>query len=162
MSGGGWLARAAAIGRSSPLAVATLLVANLVPLVGVLFFGWDVAMILIAYWLENGIVGIFNVAKIVLAKGPSTQSVRARVCFAGESSSNGVLAAFFAIHYGFFWLVHGVFVVLLTGRGGSPDLGDPFRLIFSEPPILVAALALFASHAASFWLNYLGRDEYRT
>ena len=41
---------------SSYGAVAALIIANLVPLVGVLWFGWDVWGILIIYWLENGIV----------------------------------------------------------------------------------------------------------
>ena len=38
-------------------AVVALIVANLIPLIGVLFFGWSVWNILIVYWLENGIVG---------------------------------------------------------------------------------------------------------
>jgi len=38
-----------------------------VPLVGVLFFGWSVSTILVAYWLENGAIGVLNVHKILLA-----------------------------------------------------------------------------------------------
>ena len=34
-----------------------------------LFFGWSVWTILIVYWLENGIVGAFNVLKIGRAQG---------------------------------------------------------------------------------------------
>ena len=41
---------------SSYGAVVALVLANLVPLAGVLFLGWDVWGILIIYWLENGIV----------------------------------------------------------------------------------------------------------
>ena len=50
-------------------AVVALVVANSIPLVGVLFFGWDVWTILIVYWVENGIVGVFNVLKMWLAEG---------------------------------------------------------------------------------------------
>jgi hypothetical protein len=46
-----------------------LLLANLIPLVGVLFFDWSLLTILVLYWLENGIVGLWNVPKIILAQG---------------------------------------------------------------------------------------------
>jgi hypothetical protein len=55
---------------SSVGALVALIVANLVPLVGVLWFGWNVWAILIIYWLENGIVGLFNVLKMGRASGP--------------------------------------------------------------------------------------------
>jgi len=46
-----------------------LLVANLIPLVGVVFFGWSLLTVLVLYWVENGIVGFWNVPKIILARG---------------------------------------------------------------------------------------------
>ena len=46
-----------------------LLIANAIPLIGVLFFGWSLITILVLYWLENGIVGFWNVPKIALAQG---------------------------------------------------------------------------------------------
>lgn len=151
------LNRVGAVGRSSPVALALLVAANAVPLVGVLFFGWDVPTILIVYWLENGIVGLLNVPKILLAQGaPDGTSVNGH-------SGNAVLAAFFVVHYGLFWVVHGVFVFAVTGYTdpGFIDLSDPIRTVLSDPGLLFAALVLLASHSASFVLNYLGRGEYR-
>lgn len=46
-----------------------LLVANAIPIVGVLFFGWSLMTILVLYWLENGIIGFWNVPKIVTSQG---------------------------------------------------------------------------------------------
>ena len=54
---------------SSIWAVVALVVANLIPLIGVLFFGWSVWNILVIYWLENGIVGVINVLKMSVATG---------------------------------------------------------------------------------------------
>ena len=54
---------------SSIGAVVALVVANLIPLIGVLFFGWSVWNILVIYWLENGIVGVINVLKMSVATG---------------------------------------------------------------------------------------------
>ena len=38
------------------------------PLVGVLFFGWDLATIVALYWLENGVVGRFALGRIATAE----------------------------------------------------------------------------------------------
>ena len=57
--------------RSAP---SGLVIANLIPLVGVLWFGWDVWGILTIYWLENGIVGFFNVLKMRRAAGSEDSS----------------------------------------------------------------------------------------
>ncbi|MES1239846.1 MAG: DUF6498-containing protein, partial [Chloroflexota bacterium] len=57
--------RRTATSRSAILLVA----ANLIPLVGVLLFGWSLWTILVLYWVENGIVGLWNVLRILLAQG---------------------------------------------------------------------------------------------
>jgi len=49
--------------------VVAVLFTNTIPLVGVLLFGWSLLTILVIYWIENGIVGVWNVPRIVLAQG---------------------------------------------------------------------------------------------
>jgi Family of unknown function (DUF6498) len=49
-----------------------LVLANAIPLVGVLFFGWSLWTILVLYWVENGIVGFWTVPRILLASGTIT------------------------------------------------------------------------------------------
>ncbi len=123
--------------NSSAIAVALLVITNLIPLVGVLWLGWDLMLILALYWAENGVVGVINILKILTAEGasssPSTMrwSVNGRP--AGSLSRLGT-AGFFTIHYGLFWVVHGVFVFTfipamtgIAGPGGQP--GDPFRRV---------------------------------
>lgn len=138
---------------SSVGAVVALIVANLVPLVGVLWYGWDVWAILIIYWLENGIVGLFNVLKMRRAGGPTDGPA--------GGSDRAFAIPFFIMHYGMFWLVHGVFVLLLPvfamiGTDGEPDFSTTL-----DPPALLFVLAgLFISHGASYRLNYIGRGEY--
>ena len=158
---------------SSYGAVAALIIANLVPLVGVLWFGWDVWGILIIYWLENGIVGLFNVLKMRRAEGSEDSSPMAAADTrrrlnsfkvngrSPSGSEKAVLIPFFIMHYGMFWVVHGIFVLLLplfafTGANGSPDFGttlDPLAILF-------VLGGLFISHGLSYRLNYIGRGEY--
>jgi len=164
----------------STLVSAILLVAvNLIPLVGVAFWGWSLMLVLVLYWLESGIVGVINVFKIARAQGgqdapPVTvdgNRITVRLSGIGGAMARGPLMAFFVLHYGMFWAVHGVFVFLLplfaglsTGSADpsatSPGLGP---MDFGPLPIdglLLSFGLLAASHVVSFFTNYVGRGEY--
>jgi hypothetical protein len=94
-----------------------LIIANLIPLGGVLFFGWSLWTILVLYWLENGIVGVWAVARILTAAGPVVPGTAGMALTLGQvmPAVRPFVAAFFLVHYGLFWLVHGVFVFALPG-----------------------------------------------
>ena len=162
---------------SSFAAVVALVVANAIPLVGVVFLGWDVWTILIVYWIENGIVGLFNVGKMSLAEG--VDDAQAQTTINGRpitGNGKGFLIPFFLVHYGIFWVVHGVFVLTFAAfasfdgapgaiaidPSGPPDLGVASSAATGPDPgaILFAAFALFIGHGASFLFNYVGRREY--
>lgn len=49
---------------------AALVLANLMPLAGVLLLGWQPGTLLFVYWLESAVVGFFNVVKMAQAEGP--------------------------------------------------------------------------------------------
>ena len=176
---------------SSVGAVVALVAANLVPLIGVLFLGWNVWNVLVVYWLENGIVGVFNVLKMARAEGPvdgvesgagSGATLNGRPL---TGTGKGALIPFFIVHYGLFWFVHGIFVLTLPlftglfggGLGGSlsgpydDGFGDPFPGLvpgaepsstgFDPGTILFAVIALALSHGASYWWNFRRGGEYR-
>jgi hypothetical protein len=163
--------------NSSRVAVALLVITNLFPLAGVLWLGWDLMLILALYWAENGIVGVINVLKILMAQGTSTAgSPAARLTINGRPAANlsrmGT-AGFFTVHYGMFWIVHGLFVfTFIPAMAGAqfytPDgvpVGEPMGVSLTTPdlPILFAGVVgLAISHGVSFWTNYVGRGEYRT
>jgi len=172
---------------SSVGAVVALIIANAIPLFGALFLGWNVWTILVVYWLENGIVAVFNVLKILRAQGPADPTSDWRMN--GKPMhlvGRGAVAGFFVVHYGLFWLVHGVFVLtmpLFAGMGSGlptegafptddqfvdgvyvgPSFGSGTDMTsgFLLGPLVLAVVALAISHAVSFWFNYLGRGEYK-
>ena len=149
---------------SSVGAVVVLIVANLIPLVGVLFFGWNVWMILIVYWLENGVVGVFNVLKMSKAQGApgaSAASWRVNGRPAADMSKAGLIP-FFIVHYGIFWLVHGVFVwtLPLFGSMESETATVDMTTGFQPLTIPLAVLALTISHGVSYWFNFIKGGEY--
>lgn len=205
-----------------------LVIANAIPLIGVLFFGWSLLTILVLFWIENGIVGLWNIPRILLARGSIMQSLpnmteeaafnatdiaraaadlrtrwqqaQARVAM-GESGGQlpvnpvaslllgtggfgrAAMAVWFLFHYGIFWVGHGIFVFALPNflgfaggsciDGGVPG-GLPFESQFAPGAcaspfgevnwsnVAIAAMALFLSHGASFFLNYIGKREYLT
>jgi hypothetical protein len=157
---------------SSVGAVAALVVANAIPLFGVLFLGWNVWTILTIYWLENGVVGVFNVLKMARAEGTLPVGTGVAATVNGRpivGSGKRVLIPFFVVHYGVFWVVHGIFILTLPmfmafGGGGFFDEGAPSEGgagIASDPGgVALVLLGLFISHGISYRFNYIGRGEY--
>lgn len=140
------------IGAVTPSLIA-LVIGNAFPIVGVLFLGWTVFPIVLLYWLENVVVGGFNVLKMVFAQ-PSDP-----ISWAGKL----FLIPFFVVHFGGFTYVHGVLVLAFFG----PKSLDPFALLSAVPAAIRAnqlgwgVLSLTTSHGLSFFWNYLKNREYQ-
>jgi hypothetical protein len=135
------------------LSALLLIAANLVPVAGAVFLGWELSDVMVLYWAESAIIGFYNLCKIVLIG-------RWFALLAGP---------FFLGHFGGFMAVHFLFVYTLfvkgpgtfgSGPGGDPggDLNEVWALFGDLWPAL---LALFVSHGYSFVTNFLGRQEYR-
>lgn len=149
-------APAAPVGNSlhaDPLSLSSpstlvLIIANLVPIAGSFFLGWNLADVMVLYWAESAVIGFFNICKIIVIG-------RWKALFA---------APFFAGHFGGFMAVHFLFIYTLfversrAGGVSGDSLADVANLFLVLWPAL---LALFVSHAFSFYTNFLGRGEYR-
>lgn len=127
------------------LAVGALVAINLVPLVGVLAWGWKLEDVLLLYWFENVAIGLASAVKLGM--------VARRAGF--------VLVPFFLLHFGLFAFVHLLFLIGLLhfGRPEEFSVGTTLGTFLATHRLV--ALGLLASHASSFVLNYLGRAEYR-
>ncbi len=135
--------------------VVTLLIANAVPLLGVLFLGWSIFPLLVLFWLENVIVGFINVLKMLFASPKS----------AGQWVAKLGAIPFFCFHYGMFTFVHGIFVFLMFGglmmdNPEFPTTGN-IAQVFDFYQLWWGFLALFLSHLISFIFNYIGKGEYK-
>jgi hypothetical protein len=132
-----------------------LVAANLLPLYGVLAWDWPAFPLLALFWFENVVVGVLNVARMLLAD-PGDAALWAGKLF---------MVPFFCLHYGMFTAIHGVFVFGLFGGKAY----DPKGLWVLEPALRAAAdfhlwiplAALAGSHLFSFFWNYVWRGEYR-
>jgi hypothetical protein len=137
------------------ISVIAMIITNLVPIYGVLFMGWQVFPVIFLYWIENVIIGISNVLKMLLSSPGSP----------GQWVAKFFMIPFFCVHYGMFTLVHGIFILVFFGgymKSGSPmpGISDLLNLIGSLQ-IGGAVLALMLSHTVSFITNYIGNGEYK-
>lgn len=132
-----------------------LVLANLLPLVGVLFLGWSVFLVMMLFWLENIIVGLLNIPRILFAMGD--EDVRKQ-----KFSGRLFTAVFFTVHYGIFTTVHGVFVFSLFGEDqyGELTIQLVWQIIQSQQ-LYWAVAALFFSHLLSLVMNYFLGGEYQ-
>lgn len=82
-------------------AVAWALFGNLVILAGALWFGWPAGNLYLLFWVENVILGVVTLTKLLTLR--SAQPAR---------------AGFFVAHYGLFCFVHLVFILVVAFANG--------------------------------------------
>lgn len=149
----------------SDVPLIALVAANIIPVYGVLFVGWDAFAVVALYWSENLIVGFYNVIKMAIAKAGSMR----------EHLSKLFLIPFFIVHYGAFCAVHGFFVLAMFsgGQQGETSVAVNEGLFFMSmlytvvkqlllvltPTQLVCVGALGLSHGVSFVYNFLIKNE---
>ena len=152
--------------------IVALVTANLIPLIGIFFFDWDVTFIVLLYWFENLIAGFYNILKMALLKVDQTL----------KNANKFFIIPFFCLHYGAFCGVHGLFLTVFfkIGESSSPFPGNqetwPMHLVFiqillnviakiwsNRPPQMIwALLGLCISHGISFMENFIFGQEYKT
>ena len=91
------------------------LVVDLFPIYGVIAFGWNAVPLVMLYWMENIIAGVFTIPRI----------------FVSGASLGGVgfvlgafLCVFFVFHYGLFCAVHGTFLMVFIAMSDGMNAGS--------------------------------------
>lgn len=141
-----------------------LVAANLVPLFGVAFLGWGVVALLALFWIENLVIGVLNVLRMICADRRATLT-HLEPREAAVWANKAFLVPFFCLHYGMFIWVHGAFVFSIFG-GGKYDvevfgLPETAARAMADFGLWLPAAVLAASHLFSFCWNYLYRGELR-
>lgn len=113
-----------------------ILAVNMLAVVGVALFGWSALTLVLLYWIENLIVGAFNVVKIVMSGISSGRAGALMTLF---------LVPFFIVHYGMFCFVHGIFILALFGGGLERNDG------FTTTGLMEAVVARIQTDHAMAW-----------
>lgn len=141
--------------RAPLLSSVWLVLGNLLPVWAVWAGHMSVGDVFVVYWIENLAYWAITIVKVRTARGTGAPGA-ARMTLNGkpvDASDPGALSFFFALHYGIFTLVHGVFAFVMAFLAG----GD-----LHPGTWLLAGLALALSHVGSLWLNwYDGGERWR-
>ena len=123
-----------------------LVVVNLLPVWGVMTERIGMGDVFLVYWIENVVVWACGIVRTATAEGPGRTVAVTTNGVPGDMSS----AKFFALHYGIFTLVHGVFAIIMAAVVGlKGGLGQ----------VLLLSFAITASHLFSLGVNWFGRNE---
>lgn len=142
-----------------------IVLANLVPVICVIAFGWPVGVLLLLYWCENVIIGGINVVKMLISGAAMGVGGWALAAFT---------VPFFIFHYGMFCFVHGVFVLVIGGigegasGGGGHGILSPFSLLrvvqaqsHGEPGFGWSLAAIGALQLYSLVFDWLAKGRFR-
>ena len=124
-----------------------LILANLVPLAGVLIFGWSLPEIMVLYWVETAIIALYHIAKnIVISPYLGLFSALLTLCKVG---------GFMALHFLFIWLLF-----VKTGASESERFGSSTQEAWLYISALwPAILSLLFSHGHSFMSNFMASSR---
>lgn len=133
-----------------PSSVILLLGANTVPLLGVLFWDWNLVNVLFPYWAESAAIGFFSILKILITKDDTRGWLIILVIFMKILG-----CAFFIVHFGGFMAAYGAFLYAIAYEFLDMKI-KPLELLYVTR---YALGSLFLSHGYSFVVNYLIKGE---
>jgi len=121
-----------------------LLLTNLATVVGTVLQGWNITDLLWIYWGQSVVIGYYNVHRIVDLDRIATDGFISNIRpVEPMCETQRCTAVCFALHYGLFHLVYGVF--LLTTFRIHPG--------FPVAGVLLCILAFWFTHRFSFRFN---------
>jgi hypothetical protein len=96
---------------------------DLLPVYGVIAWGWNAVPLVLLYWMENIVAGAATIPRIVV----SGASYGVPGLLAGLG-----LSAFFVFHYGLFCMVHGTFLMGFASFAAGPEAMSTMPLMDLE------------------------------
>lgn len=123
------------VGWSTIFRRALIIGGNLIPLYGVLEWGWDIFSIFFLYWAENVVIGFYVLVSMIafaVMKGPLVMALSA------------FTIVFFIFHYGMFCFAHVAILAQLFAPDTFPDINNPadILVLFRDPGITGYHVAL--------------------
>lgn len=120
----------------------SLVAANVLAVGVALWQGWGAAPLMLLYWGQSVVIGIANVFRMLALERFSTENFTINNRPVEPTTATKIqVAAFFAVHYGFF---HFVYLMFIGFRGGAESLVSPW----------------FWACTAAFALNHLWSYRY--
>lgn len=134
-----------------PLSWVSLAV-DLMPIIAVIVFGWGATPLVALYWLENLVIGVFTILRML-----GTIAANAANLFGAL-----FVVPFFTVHYGGFCYGHGVFLAVFSGKDDFPSPDGLVRWALSTAPEMIWFVAAIAGVSLLYYVfDFFGRGEFR-
>ena len=145
----------------------SLVVANLIPVIGVWFLGWSAKEVFLVYCFETIIIGIFNLIRMFIA-GISGKTADEWENIGGSKSKQPfwVFMLFFLVHYGMFVAIQMGIFFSVSGIGDEHAIN--FFNFFSKWPSLLTndayiMLGIFiVSYGFRMTTDFILSGDYKT
>lgn len=145
--------------------VIPLIIVNIIPLICVLFYNWNLYLIIILYWQEAMVIGFFDVLKILFANKKDKRGIylveteywlfsynfKNEYEIIEEHKPKYKIILNFILICGYVYLFFGFFLAMFL------SIHPSLFIITINLPIIFFAL----SHGISFLYNYIYRKEYQ-
>jgi len=136
------------------------LIVDFIPIYAVLMLGWGAAPLVFLYWLENLVIGIMTVARMLASGiGKGARGIGAML----------FSVPFFIVHYGMFCFGHGMMLMTLQSEeftGANPAfIAETYPEIVqfaatSGPNMVTFISIIIAFNIFLFAWDYIGKGEY--
>ena len=139
------------------LSMFLILFGNIAPLIGVLFFDWNIGNVVILYWVENLVIGFWTLIKMLTARGSSGHPV--------ALGATLFMCVFFTVHYGMFCMGHGTFITVILGDSSAGGGFFPFESMLRgnliTTGVLIGTGLLFINYGISYATDYILTGDYK-
>lgn len=146
-------------------AVISLILVNLLILVFALVQDWALYDIIFSYWLENLVIGFYNIFKMYKAAGGDPEDhykmENGKKIYVPQIKTPFVL--FFVLHFTVLWFIHGYFIqdqFNVHNLLYQTDYGYNFIKLL-DWYTTIALIGLFISHGVSYFKNFICKMEYK-
>ncbi len=127
--------------------VLVLVISNILTIFFAVYEGWSLATLMIIYWAQSVIIGVFTFIKIITLKNFSTENFKINDQPVGPTKGTKYFTAFFFLfHYGMFHFVYLIFLLVSI-------ISQKQISILIVLTVLVSIGVFFINHLFSFLYN---------
>lgn len=127
------------------ITIIRILVANLIPVFGILFLDWELFFTFFYFWFENIITGVFFVIIGIISK----------------LKISSILS--FVFFYSFFAFFHGIFIFALFGNNlpNQPTFPSGLSSVIKQHNLTISLIILFTTYCGTFIWRYILNNDAR-
>jgi hypothetical protein len=112
--------------------------------------GWSLPTVMLVYWFQNVVIGIFNFVRILQLKEFSTENFKINGRPAQPTQDTKIFTAFFFLfHYGFFHLIYLMFIMTFPFSMSGRPIADPITFKYA----IGMGLVFLGNHFFSYIYN---------